>query len=77
MYAYVLVHTLYNTSHLSSHIIHSLIPLHMYTYTGVIPYSGLDLMTNSLLREMASSYYTRHNKEPGGLRAMCFIVFVV
>jgi solute carrier family 25 phosphate transporter 23/24/25/41 len=32
---------------------------------GVFPYSGLDLMTNSLLRGMASSYYERRNQEPG------------
>lgn len=32
---------------------------------GIIPYSGLDLMTNSFLREMATAYFELRNQEPG------------
>ena len=32
---------------------------------GVVPYAGLDLMVNSIIKETASSYYDQRKEEPG------------
>ncbi len=32
---------------------------------GIIPYAGIDLMTNSIIKDFASDYYKSKGQEPG------------